>query len=223
MATLHSAPGIHCFELFCQETEADRDCILACRAQVGPPEPQLLQEHYSEFAGEDSARDFKRASANKVKWNEQLEDHTPAASTNTPMQHPISVLKHKDAPQDTQRNFNLDAKDPDGQLITHNELGNAETNNNAMYLMKMHWNFNHLPFSRLKEMAKKGVIPARLAKVEPPTCAACVYARAKRRKWRDKKSIQKQEDMSKVTKPGKRVSVDQFASPTGGLVAQMTG
>ena len=55
VATLHSAPGIHCFEVFCQKTEAGHDCILSCRAQVGPPEPQLLQEYHPEFVGEDFA------------------------------------------------------------------------------------------------------------------------------------------------------------------------
>jgi hypothetical protein len=54
-----------------------------------------------------------------------------------------------------------------------------------------------------------------------PTCTACMYGKASRKKWRDKQ-------INKVKLPiilqaGERVSVDQMVSPIPGLIAQITG
>jgi len=88
-------------------------------------------------------------------------------------------------------------------------------------LLQYHHQFGHVSFQRLQELAKQGVIPRRLAKVPPPMCAACAYAKATRKPWRSKTRNDYEEIV--YTQPGEMVSVDQLVSPTPGLVAQMTG
>ena len=55
-------------------------------------------------------------------------------------------------------------------------------------LLQHHHNLQHIPFSRLREMAKQGTIPRRLANCRTPVCAACMYGRATRKKWKNKPS-----------------------------------
>jgi hypothetical protein len=73
----------------------------------------------------------------------------------------------------------------------------------------------------LVELAKQNVIPKRLAKVPPPMCAACSYAKATRKPWKNKNRID-YEDI-KYNKPGEMVLVDMLVSPSPGFIAQMTG
>lgn len=49
-----------------------------------------------------------------------------------------------------------------------------------------------------------------------------LFAKASRRKWRDKKRKDYDEE-TVVNAPGNCISVDQLVPPTPGLVAQMTG
>jgi hypothetical protein len=92
----------------------------------------------------------------------------------------------------------------------------------AAELLRFHHKFVHLSFRKLQLMAKMGTIPKKLAKCQIPTCSACLYAKAIRRKWRSRSSNNQEEAMV-ITKPGEKVSVDQLVSPPPGLVAQMTG
>jgi hypothetical protein len=71
-------------------------------------------------------------------------------------------------------------------------------------------------------MAKQGTIFKRLANCPAPACLACSCAKAIRQQWRHRTPNNKVESQ-KPTKPGERVSVDQMASPTPGLIAQLTG
>ena len=93
--------------------------------------------------------------------------------------------------------------------------------NTSAELLDLHQRYGHIGFSRLREMAKQGVISKKFEKCHIPTCSACLYAKATKRKWRDKS--RKDFVENKVLNPGDRVSVDQLVSPTPGLVAQMTG
>jgi hypothetical protein len=54
------------------------------------------------------------------------------------------------------------------------------------------------------------------------TGSSCLCPKAAKRSWRSRSSDNKDE-ARKPTKPGQCVSVDQLASPTPGLVAQMIG
>ena len=88
-------------------------------------------------------------------------------------------------------------------------------------LLIIHQKYGHIGFQRLREMAKQGVINSKYANCPIPTCSACMYAKAKRKRWRDKP--RNDYIRAVATNPGECVSVDQMFSPTPGLVAQMTG
>jgi hypothetical protein len=88
-------------------------------------------------------------------------------------------------------------------------------------LLRYHYNFGHISFAKLQEMAKLGILPKALATCQVPVCSACMYAKASRRPWRGKP--RKDYVPHKPKKPGEVVSVDQLVSPTPGLIAQMVG
>ena len=97
--------------------------------------------------------------------------------------------------------------------IKHSSLSNE--------LLLYHKRFGHIPFTRLYEMARQGIIPGRLAHATKPVCAACMYAKATKRGWRDK--ARQNWTNNRVNSPGQCVSVDQLISPTPGLIAQLKG
>ena len=89
-------------------------------------------------------------------------------------------------------------------------------------LLQLHYDFGHLPFTKLREMARQGILPSVFKDCEVPFCSACAYAKITKCAWRPKTS--KIEDKTtKSTTPGKVVSVDMLVSQTPGLIAQMTG
>ena len=87
-------------------------------------------------------------------------------------------------------------------------------------LLRLHYKYGHLPFNKLKVMAKAGVIPRRLAKCETPKCAACMFGKLTKRAWRSKATAKK---IFTATKPGQCVSVDQMESSIPGFLAQLKG
>ena len=94
-------------------------------------------------------------------------------------------------------------------------------NDDSAQLLRLHQRYGHISFHRLIEMAKQGIINKRYAKCKIPVCSACLYAKATRKKWRDKG--QHKYTKRKISIPGECVSVDQMVSPTPGLVAQISG
>ena len=95
------------------------------------------------------------------------------------------------------------------------------TRNDSAELLTMHQKYGHISFRRLQEMARQGIINAKYMHCPIPTCSACMYAKAKRKRWRDKP--RKDYERMIATNPGECISVDQMVSPTPGLIAQMTG
>eukprot|EP00980_Cylindrotheca_fusiformis_P027090 scaffold18764_cov144-Cylindrotheca_fusiformis.AAC.1 len=71
-------------------------------------------------------------------------------------------------------------------------------------------------------MAKQNIIPRHLANCHTPACTACMFAKATRRQWRNKRRKHWSETHA-AESPGEVVSVDQLVSPTPGLIAQLTG
>ena len=90
-------------------------------------------------------------------------------------------------------------------------------------LLHMHCKFGHIPFARLKTMAKQGIISKHLADAPTPACIACLYGRATKRPWRHKAPTNQQKKLRKATTPGERISVDMLQSPQPGFIAQITG
>jgi hypothetical protein len=89
-------------------------------------------------------------------------------------------------------------------------------------LMRWHYRLGHASFSALKQMAKIGKIPKKLAKVDPSKCAGCLFGAMTKIPWRGKESKASHE-VFVATKPGECISVDQMESTQVGFHAQMTG
>jgi len=93
--------------------------------------------------------------------------------------------------------------------------------NLSAQLLRLHHKHNHISFHKLQHMARRGILPKKLATCTVPICSACLYGKATRRAWRGKPL--KAEIRKTPTIPGEVVSVDQMKSPTAGLVAQLAG
>ena len=89
-------------------------------------------------------------------------------------------------------------------------------------MLKMHYKLGHLPFSKLKFMAKNGTLDNRMVGCRIPVCAACSYGKATKTPWRTK-SPSHHIGSRPITAPGLCVSVDQMESPIPGLLAHMKG
>ena len=88
-------------------------------------------------------------------------------------------------------------------------------------LLHHHCKFGHPGFRCLKAMARKGILPKRLADCPNPICAACPHGKAHKQPKRTKTSAT--HVPCPVSKPGTCVSVDTLVSATPGLIAQMRG
>jgi hypothetical protein len=141
-------------------------------------------------------------------------DHTP------PGQEYIPHIIPDDHPQtsELQRegDVHVDGIDPIEEVPT------PRIKDDAHILMNWHIRLGHLPFSRLKQMALKGILPKRLAHLDSPVCLACQFGKATKRAWRSK-TTPSTVQVTKVSRPGDCISVDQLQSSTPGFVAQMKG
>ena len=119
-------------------------------------------------------------------------------------------------PRKLTNTFNLN-----GPPSTLSSTPKSTMSNKAREMLKLHHRLGHIPFAKMKLMAKQGLIPKDFATCEVPVCSACLYAKQTRRPWRQKplKNI----PISQPKQPGEVVSVDQMVSPTAGFIAQMTG
>ena len=87
-------------------------------------------------------------------------------------------------------------------------------------LMRWHRRLGHMPFSKLQHMARRNILPGRLAIIDPPTCAACIYGTQTRRPWR----VKGQQNKIRIAQhPGECVSVDTLESTTLGFIGQLKG
>ena len=94
--------------------------------------------------------------------------------------------------------------------------------NDAAELLQLHHKFGHCSFRKLQMMAQQGVPPKHLTKCHVPICTACFCGKQTKCQWRHRHA-DNWADACKPSKPGEVVSVDQMISPTGGLIAQMSG
>ncbi|KAL7547062.1 hypothetical protein ACHAWF_010384 [Thalassiosira exigua] len=132
------------------------------------------------------------------------------------------VLKHK-VKRSTGEAFLVDRENlspADGSDWLDLSLSDAQKE-----LLELHYRLNHVSFPTLIDMAEKGEIPKRLAKLKgnTPVCMSCIFGTAlHRRPWRTKGKpgkIRKAEENA----PGKCTSVDQLVSAQPGLIPQMSG
>ena len=127
--------------------------------------------------------------------------------------------------QKSQRSFTFDLQGPNSasrnDRLTSQSEEEHRTTNLAAEFLALHHRCGHIGFDRLKEMARQGIVPRKFANAPTPACTACMYAKAIKRKWRDKPRANHAKTIQ--SSPGECVSVDQLVSPTPGLVAQLTG
>ena len=95
--------------------------------------------------------------------------------------------------------------------------------NNQRELLRLHINLKHLPFSYLKKMAEKGIIPKRLAKVKPPLCVSCLMGKQRRKPWKGQGKKHKSIRKAEHSFPGAMTSTNQMISSFGGLIPQVKG
>jgi hypothetical protein len=85
-----------------------------------------------------------------------------------------------------------------------------------------HYKYGHVSPKKIREMARQGILPKRLASCRIPLCTACLYGKATKRPWRSKPE-QNHTPPKRPSIPGQIISVDCLTSPTPGLIAQLTG
>jgi hypothetical protein len=88
-------------------------------------------------------------------------------------------------------------------------------------LLRWHIRCGHLSMQRLQMMAKRGILPSRLARCAIPACQSCLLGKMSRVNWRTKNYSPG--GLNRAKKPGEVVSVDQLQSPIPGLIAQLKG
>jgi hypothetical protein len=89
-------------------------------------------------------------------------------------------------------------------------------------LMQWHFCLGHLTFPKLKQLALNGKIPKKLAKVQPPNFAGCLFGAMTKLSWQGKET-KANHKVFIATKPGECVSVDQMTSTEEGFDAQLKG
>ncbi len=100
------------------------------------------------------------------------------------------------------------------------EIPDLEAKSLQGELLRWHHCLGHISFACLKQLAKLGDIPRKLAKVPPPKCAGCMFGAMTKRPWQDKG---KQGKIRTAIKPGECVSIDRMESNQLGFIAQMKG
>ena len=120
-----------------------------------------------------------------------------------------------------QQNKHFD--DNDEANITSRLEMEQQVQNRPSQLLHIHCKYGHIPFARLQTMAKQGILPKYLATTPTPACAACLFGKATKRRWRHNAPSNKRPSLLHTKSPGERISVDMLQSPHPGLIAQMSG
>lgn len=210
-ATFALAPGYNKFSLFCQE------CKLDYNASV--ENPITVQEAGIVSDDENDDDDIPPSTHAIAQPRRSLWSRV----TGLPLgKGNASDNQQTSDDSQTRTDFNLDGPAPHKPVIIEAEEEKQATTDTDL-LLRYHHRFAHLSFAKLQEMAKQNVIPTRLAKCQVPVCTACLYAKATKRRWRDKQKKGWTKPPNAAKEPGDVVSVDQLVSPTPGLIAHMTG
>jgi len=124
-------------------------------------------------------------------------------------------------------NFHVQLPETESDLIKRvdfecEEKKDTEAASPKAELMMWHCQLGHLSFGRIRNMAKRGDLLARLANCRVPKCSACMCCKATRLAWRTKAPVN-QMTVPLADRPGAVVAVDQLTSLTPGLIGQMRG
>ena len=200
IATFAMAPGYAEYDIYCQEvgitTRFDDENIIR-----DPTVPMVSDD---EDDKPSSSTDTQSGSDTRPGSDEQqTKDWTPTS------------------PHNCEFDLNGPRRDATPSSVPSGEPRHETMSRTMQDLMRVHTKMNHIPFEKIKEMARQGALPKEYAKCDTPVCNSCMYAKMTKRQWRHKQS---HNHTPKVPpKPGEVISVDQMVSSTHGLVAQMTG
>ncbi len=89
--------------------------------------------------------------------------------------------------------------------------------------MRWHYCLGHASFTKLKQLARNGKIPAKLANVRPPCCASCLFGAMTKIPWRTKQWLGNNHAVFAATKPGECILVDHMQSMEPGFYGQAKG
>jgi len=216
VATFRLAPGYQAFQVFCSEADMDQsndENPIAHPAQVVSDNEDNL---------EDAVPSAPDTTVNTWRqwWGRDTTapDHLRTINATLPLATPARASFDLNGPSPAS-----EGEEQTPNVILDEEEEHRQPINDMADLLRLHHQFGHLSFHKLQEMAKQGILPKRLSKCKIPACSACLYAKATKRKWRDKTAKAGSSQIEATTRPGQVVSVDQLVSPTPGLIAQMTG
>ena len=215
VATFHLASGYKYkqYHNYCRECGTEHD-------HSYDKDPLLQHQAMPSMVVSDDEGDNDKTTypVQAPQWHRAIPKQTSMATTD-------AATQQTDDAEPRKFDFDLDGKTtedatpPPPDIIPHEE---EQSPSAEAELLRYHYDFGHLPFAKLQQMAKDGILPKRLAKCHVPVCSACNFAKATKRAWRTRTS-KDWTNKSPPEKPGMVVSVDQLVSPTPGLVVQMTG
>ena len=192
VATFELAPGFNKFTLFCEEAKIDYESEL-----ISPSTTCMSVE------------------MSNLNDHEKMES-TNAIETNWPkLKAPIN--------ESLKTGFSLKGEQGKDLITSEDRMSNHKVGQKKIEaeLLEIHQKYGHVSFYKLIEMAKQGIINKKYQRCRIPVCSTCMFAKATRKRWRDKPIAG--HEINRPNQPGEKVSVDQLVSPTPGLVAQMTG
>ena len=196
VADIYLAPGYMGYDRFCQSQSVDPESLPADFPFVADP---------TVIPPDEDDEPIVRPAWNHGNFSDEWEPEQSSPRTFN-LSGPPTVEEREQAPM----------------VIIDEEDREENIDPPAAQLLRCHQRFGHISFTKLQEMAKKGIIPSRLAKCKTPFCSPCAYAKATKRPWRNRSKVNAIKPVP-VTKPGQMVSVDQLVSPAPGLIGQMTG
>jgi hypothetical protein len=163
IATMYTAPSYKAFSTFCNMCEVEMDEDDPIISMVTHLIPDDENEDFEGQAPQPEAPD---APQQGVDWSQ-------------PPKTPVS--------------FDLDATDrTDLPDIVEDEEDTAIHENPAAEFLRWHHKLNHMSAAKMQSMAKRGLLPKKLAKCQIPTCTSCLYGKATRRPWRTKPKVGQQ-------------------------------
>lgn len=200
VATFHLAPGFGRYDLFCQECSI-RDDQFQEESITAMPTGMVSDDE------DDDDDDVLPPRHNTNNNNSTFWTRLTRGQQEQPKPTPTPTTE--DLPQPTQTTFDLDGPTTNSapKPVVIEEEEEKQPTTAAQELLRYHHRFGHCSFAKLKRMAELNIIPRHLAKVTPPTCSACLFAKATRKQWRNKR--RKHWNNQRVaTKPGEVISVD---------------
>jgi hypothetical protein len=112
--------------------------------------------------------------------NDQLDDTLPMCVHSTE-----SVEEEVPEPElrrePVEATFDLDGP-PNGTTYT-SEIDQSTPSDASAEFLRYHQRYAHIAPTKIKAMARRGILPARLATCPIPVCTACLYGKATKKPW----------------------------------------